>query len=177
MRDKKAQIWIESVLYTLVGLGIIAVLLVVTRPQIAKTQDEFVIQQTIRALHELDNKIIEIKQATGNRRIIDFQLSKGELEINGNEDRIRWTIIGSNYMYSEPGYETSVSNIKVLTEKNADKYDIMLTLDYSDTNELTIDRQAGSKTLQPAKTPYRIVLENFGPDPTTGRINIDIAMS
>lgn len=177
MKNKKAQIWVESVLYTLIGLAIMGLLLVVTRPQISKTQDQFLIQQTIKALHELDNKIIEIKQATGNRRIVEFQLSKGELVIDGNADKIKWILRESGYMYSEPGYETSIGDIKILTEKNADKYDIQLTLDYSNDNELTIDRQAGSKILQPAKTPYNLIIENFGPDPDTGLINVDISLT
>ena len=175
MAGKKAQIWVESVLYTLVGLAIIGILLFVTRPQISKTQDEFIIQQTVKALHEVDNKIIEIKQATGNRRIIEFQLSKGDLTIDGNNDRIRWALKGSGYMYSEPGYETKVGNIIVLTEKNADKYDITLTLDYSEDTELTIDKQSGSRVLQPAKVAYSMILENFGLEQATGKIIIDIS--
>ncbi|MFH1249021.1 MAG: hypothetical protein V1660_02625 [archaeon] len=175
-RERKAQVWIESVLYTLIGLAIIGVLLAVTRPQIAKTQDEFVVQQTIRAMHEIDNKIVEIKQATGNRRLVEFQLSKGYLTVDGINDKMTWTLKGSGYMFSEPGYEVAISNIRVLTEKNADKYDITLTLDYAG-SELTVDKQSGAKVLQAAKLPYKMLLENYGPDSLSGKINIDISIS
>lgn len=117
--QKKAQVWVESVLYTLIGLAVIGLLLAVTRPKIAQTQDQFMIQQTIRALNEFDNKILEIKQATGNRRIIQFQLSKGELTINSADDSIEWKLPGSSYMYSEPGSIAWVNNIKALTEKKS----------------------------------------------------------
>jgi type II secretory pathway pseudopilin PulG len=175
MENKKAQVWVESVLYTLIGLAIIGLLLAVTRPAIQKTQDEFVIQQTVKAMHELDNKMIEIKQATGNRRVVEFQLSRGDLTIDANDNKIKWALKGSGYMYSEPGYEVGVGNIKVLTEKNADRYNIYLTMDYSKSSEITIDGHGGYRTLQPAKTPYSLILENYGPN-DIGVIQIDISL-
>ncbi|MBS3090319.1 hypothetical protein J4433_00950 [Candidatus Pacearchaeota archaeon] len=174
--QKNAQVWIESVLYTLIGLAIIGLLLAVMRPKIAQTQDQFIIQQTIRALNEIDNKILEIKQATGNRRIIEFQLSKGELTILASDDRIEWKLPGSSYMYSEPGFTASVNNIKVLTDKIADKYDITLILDYKNKNDLLIDSTQTSRTLQPAKTPYSLTVENAGQDAQSKLIKVDFSV-
>ena len=174
--EKKAQIWIESVLYTLIGLAIIGLLIAVMRPKINQTQDQFVIQQTIRALNEIDNKILEIKQATGNRRIIEFQLSKGELTIIGDSDRIEWKLLGSTYMYSEPGSIAWINNMKVMTEKVSDKYDITLTLDYKNKNDLLIDSQQTSRTLQPAKTPYSLTVENAGQDSQSKLIKVDFSV-
>ncbi len=174
--QKKAQVWVESVLYTLIGLAVIGLLLAVTRPKIAQTQDQFIIQQTIRALNELDNKVLEIKQATGNRRIIQFQLSRGELTIDAANDNIGWKLQGSSYMYSEPGSTAFVNNIKVLTEKTADKYDITLTLDYKNRNDLLVENQQNSRTLQPAKTPYSITIENAGQDVQSKLIKIDVSV-
>ncbi|MFH0831544.1 MAG: hypothetical protein V1886_01610 [archaeon] len=174
--QKKAQVWIESVLYTLIGLAIIGLLLAVMRPKISQTQDQFVIQQTIRALNEVDNKILEIKQATGNRRIIDFQLSKGVLTVLSADDRIEWKLAGSTYMYSEPGSTAWISNIKVLTEKVADKYDITLILDYKNKNDILVDSQQVSRTMQPAKTPYVLTLENIGQNTQSKLIKIDFSI-
>ncbi len=176
MENKKAQVWIESVIYTVVGLAVIGLLLLVTRPQIAKTQDEFIIQQTMKAFHEIDNKLIEIKQATGNRRIVDVQLSKGELLLDGNADKIKWTLRSSGYMYSEPGYETSIGNIKILTTQNVDKYDVQLTLDYSSNVDLSIEKQGIAKLLQPAKNPYKIIIDNLGPN-QEGLIQVDMSFT
>lgn len=175
MNSKKAQIWVESVLYTLIGLAIIGVLMIAIRPTISKTQDEFIIQQTVKALHEIDNKVIEIKQATGNKRIVQFQLTKGDLTIDANNDRIVWNLRSSGYMYSEPGFETAIGNIKVLTEKNVDKYDIQLTLDYGGNTDIKIDKGDIIRVLQPVKTAYSLILENNGPDPSSGLIQIDIS--
>jgi len=176
MENKKAQVWIESVIYTVVGLAVIGLLLLVTRPQIAKTQDEFIIQQTMKAFHEIDNKLIEIKQATGNRRIVDLQLSKGELLLDGNANKIKWTLRSSGYMYSEPGYETSIGNIDILTTQNVDKYDIQLTLDYSSNVDLSIEKQGIAKLLQPAKNPYKIIIDNLGPN-QEGLIQVDMSLT
>jgi type II secretory pathway pseudopilin PulG len=172
--QKKAQVWIESVLYTLIGLAVIGLLLAVTRPKILQTQDQFVIQQTIRALNEFNNKIIEVKQATGNRRIIQFQLSKGELTIDGENERIEWRLQDSNFMYSEPGSTAQIGALDVLTEKAADKYDITLALDYKTKNDLLLDNEQISRTLQPAKTPYSIIIENAGQNTQSGLLMIDI---
>lgn len=171
---KKAQIWIESVLYTLVGLAIIGLLLAVARPKISSTQDQYIIQQTISALNDFDNKIIEIKQATGNRRIIQFQLSKGELLIDAENDRVVWSLFGSKYMYSEPESAAWINNIRVFTTKKGDSYDITLTLEYGEVNDLVINKLERSRTLQAARTPYNIIIENYGKDEITGLINIDL---
>ncbi len=172
--QKKAQIWIESVLYTLIGLAVIGLLLAVTRPKISQTQDQFIIQQTISALNEVDNKMLEIKQATGNRRIIQFQLSRGELTISSADDRIEWKLQGGSYMFSEPGSTAMVNNIKVFTEKIADRYDVSLILDYKNKNDLMIEGQQTSRTLQPAKTPYAITIENAGQDAQSRLTKIDM---
>ena len=172
---KKGQIWVESVLYTLVGLAIIGLLLAVSRPKITKTQDQFVIQQTIKALNELDNKILDIRQATGNRRIIDFQLSRGEMTFDADNDKIEWTLKGTQYLFSEPGVQAEIGNIMINTVKQANSYDILLTLDYRDENDLTLSTLGGSHTLQPARSPYKIVLENTGTN-TFGDIQVDIGV-
>ena len=58
----------------------------------------------------------------------------------------------------------------------ADKYNILLTLDYKNKNDLMIDSQQGSRTLQPAKTPYAITVENLGQDALSKLIKIDISV-
>ncbi len=175
--QKKGQVWIESVLYTLIGLAIIGLLLVVTRPKISQTQDDFIIQQTITALGSLDNKITEVQIATGNRREIEFQLSRGELLIDSINSRIQWTLKGSNFMYSEPGSQAQVGNIKVLTTKQADTYDITLTLDYLNRNKITVDSGTLAKTLTPVRVPYKIFVENTGKDTISGLVKIDFSIS
>lgn len=186
-KSKLGQIWVETVLYTLIGLAIIGILLAVARPEIAKKQDEVVIEQTIKALNDLDNKIIEVKRAVGNRRTVEFQLSRGELSINSKAisseiDEINWTLRGTRVLYSEPGQEADLGRLKVLTRDRGGTYDVTLRLTYENTN-LLIDGEdntgAGGKNrlkiLQQAKTPYNLIVENVGY--TEDKVNIDISIS
>ena len=44
---KRGQIWVETVIYTLIGLTIIGLLLAVSKPQIDKQKDKALIEQKI----------------------------------------------------------------------------------------------------------------------------------
>lgn len=178
MNDKKAQIWVETVLYTLIGLAVIGLLLAVARPKIAETQDDFIIKQTLTAMNDLDSKVLEVKQAIGNRRVIEFQLSRGTMTIDTSRNFIDWKIEGSSFMFSEPGSQAYIGKIMVETTKNADKYNIQLSLNYSNKLVLRTNNQNKTSVLQPTKTPYKIVIENAG---STEELNskpiIDISSS
>lgn len=178
MNDKKAQIWVETVLYTLIGLAVIGLLLAVARPKIAETQDDFIIKQTLNAMNDLDNKILEVKQAIGNRRVIEFQLSRGTVTIDTSRNYISWKIVGSSFMFSEPGSQAYIGKIIVETKKNADKYDIQLSLNYSGKLSLRTNNEIKTSVLQPTKTPYQIVIENVGgTDEINSKPIIDISSS
>ena len=176
-KNKEAQVWIETVLYTLIGLAVIGLLLAATKPKISSTKDEFIIQQTINALNELDSKISEIKQAAGNSRIIEFQLSRGELEISSSENAISWTLEDSSYKLSEENFPVKIGDITALTQKSGDNFNILLLLNYTGVNNLTIDSQQKELTLPPAKTPYNILIENTGNVSSSGELVIDFSIS
>jgi len=175
-KNKKSQVWIETVLYTLIGLAVIGLLLAATRPKINSTKDEFIIQQTIKALNELDSKISEIKQAAGNSRIIEFQLSRGELTISNNS--ITWKLQDSSYKLSEENVPVKIGDISALTQKNGDNYIITIFLDYSGVNSFTIDGKEKEITLQPAKIPYNLLIKNTGNiSSSSGKLIIDFSVS
>ena len=178
-KSKKSQVWIETVLYTLIGLAIIGVLLAATKPKINSTKDEFVIQQTITALNEFEGKISEIKQAGGNSRIVDFQLSRGQLTISPTSSDIVWSIKDSAFKLSEENIVVNVAgSIKGLTTKNGDNYNILLFLNYTGVNSLTVDNKKTDLVLQPAKTPYVIMVRNTGEvNATTNLLIVDISAS
>ena len=54
---KKGQVWIETVVYTLIGLSIIAIILTMAMPQIDKMKDKSVVEQTATALNELKSQL------------------------------------------------------------------------------------------------------------------------
>lgn len=175
IKQKKGHVWVETVLYTLIGLAVIGLLLAVARPKIAETQDDFVVKQTINALNELDNKILEVKQAVGNRRVLDLQLSKGSMIIDVPKNIVYWKLESSGYMLSEPGAQAYIGKIAVLTTKNANKYDITLSLNYSGKLIFYLDGENKSVTMQPTKTPYKIVVENIGDQDSKSKIGLSIS--
>lgn len=174
MKEKKAQIWVETVIYTLIGLIIIGIVLAVATPAIARYKDEMIIEQTITVLNELDNKILEIRDmGAANKRIIpELRIKKGTLIIDSSEDKISYILEESRLEYSEPETEVKQGGIIIKTEKRGRKYDISLMLNYTDKDiDLTCDDEDKKKILQEASTPYKLSIENNG---TTAENKIQI---
>jgi hypothetical protein len=168
-KKKKGQVWIETVIYTLIGLAIIGILLASAKPKIDEIKDKLVIEQTIESLNNLDEKIYEVQRSPGNRRIVDFKITKGVLGIDAQEDSIVW-LFESNYQYSEEGEPINLGSLELTTTKG-NPWLINLTLDYA------IDLQYEGnvdelKEFQKAPSPYQLYIENMGTQ--TGNIVVDI---
>ena len=91
MRQKKiGQIWIETVVYTVIGLTLIGVVLTFVTPKLAESRDRSVVEQSIASLQIFDDKISEVyNQGIGSRRIISaFSLKRGTLTIDSSADKI-----------------------------------------------------------------------------------------
>ena len=98
--DKRGQIWVETVIYTLIGLAIIGLVLAAAKPKIDAKKDEIVIEQSIEALNNINNKIYEVQRAEGNRRGVELTVGKGKFVIDIEGDKISW-VIESSFEYSE----------------------------------------------------------------------------
>lgn len=167
MERKKAQIWVETVVYTLIGISIIGILLAIATPRINEMRDRLVIDQTIDFFNEINGRIVEIQGAPGNQRTLGVRLSRGTLFLDGVNNTIRWRMT-SNYEYSQPGTPVSVGRISVLTEES-NPYTIYLTLDYSNLN-ITVSGRESIQELGESPTPYDLIFRNQG----DGRINIEV---
>jgi len=168
-RDRKGQVWVETVIYTLIGLAVIGLLLAVARPKIAEMKDKLVIEQSIEAMGNINDKIYEIQRAPGNQRIIDLKVGRGRFVIDSGNDRLYW-VIDSSYEYSEPGYNISLGSMNVRTE-TASPWEIWLEIDYG-VDIIYDGEREGIKELTPAAVPYQIYIRNLGnPD---GNIEIEI---
>src|SRR3989338_6599307 len=105
----RGQVWVETVIYILIGLGLIALVLAFVVPKINQEKDRIAVEQTISSLNLLDDKINEvIENGVGNKRIVEFSISRGELFIkadseNEQEDKIEFVISGLTKPYSEVG--------------------------------------------------------------------------
>ena len=88
-QNKSGQVWIEKVLYTLIGLVLIGLALGFIMPKINEARDKALVEQAINSLAELDSKITEvIETGTGNVRQLEFFMKKGELYINATNNEI-----------------------------------------------------------------------------------------
>src|SRR3989338_5366695 len=114
---KKGQVWIETVIYTLVGLGLIGVVLAFITPKINEYRDRAVIDQTIQSLNVVDQKINEVLQAPLNTRVVEFTLKRGTLVFNATNESLSYTLEDSHVLYSEPDESTALGRITVLTKE------------------------------------------------------------
>lgn len=171
--DKRGQVWVETVIYTLIGLAVIGILLAVSKPKIEQMKDKIIIEQTIKSLSEVSTKIYEVQIATGNKRNLDLKVSKGKFYINATEDKIGW-ILDSNYKYSQLGKEVSLGNMKILTTENA-PYSVEVSMDYSPVN-ITNDGKEEYLSFDGSPSPYKISIENNG---RTGNspTNVDLTVA
>jgi type II secretory pathway pseudopilin PulG len=158
----RGQVWVETVIYTLIGLAIIGLVLAVALPKVNQKKDEILINNAIGALGDINDKIYEVRKAVGNRRQVDVDIGKGKVVIDMDEDTISW-VLSSSYEYSEEGLTISQGRIDVTTTK-ASPWEVELLMNYS--VDLQYNGQTtGTKELSSAAQPYGIQIENEGVSP------------
>ena len=129
----RGQVWVETVIYILIGLGLIALVLAFVVPKINQEKDRIAVEQTISSLNLLDDKINEvIENGVGNKRIVEFSISRGELFIkadseNEQEDKIEFVISGLTKPYSEFGKKINLGRVVVETTEGKKTHSVNLT--------------------------------------------------
>ena len=170
MGFKRGQVWVETVIYTLIGLAVIGLVLAGAMPKINQKKDELAIGQSIEILTEMDNIINEVQRAPGNRLSISINIGKGYFVIDAEKDSLSWTI-DSSFPYSEIGLWTPVGGLDVLTTGEEKPYSVEIKSEYS--FDIRYNGEAvGQKRLDVAPTPYRIMIENSGKE--DGKIVINV---
>ena len=172
-RGKKGQVWIETVLYTLIAFVMIGLVLAYAKPRIEEAQDKAIVEQSVEILENINNILTNIERVPGNKRIIELMIKKGTLRINGNTDSIVFEI-ESRYPYTEAGEDINIGNIIANTRAVGSKYDITLTLDYSATYDLTYRGVDQEKIINRASTAYSLVVSNEGASGTKIKMDFDV---
>ena len=158
---KRGQVWIETVTYTLVAFVLIGLVLSFVKPKIEELQDQAIIEQSIEMIKAIDSTIMEIEEGCiGNKRKIEINLKKGEIEINCENDSIIFLLEGK-YLYSQPGEIIEEGGIKILTEEDGRIYKITLTKEYENLN-ITYFEKEENKILAKSPTPYTLFISNKG---------------
>ena len=174
--SKQGQIWVETVIYTLIGLSIIGLVISIIKPAIDEKRDKAVIDQSLEMLNSISSDIDEVRYyGTGNARQIELKIKNGKLEIDSKNDSIIFSM-DSSYKYSELDQSVSIGKINSTTRKKANKYEVLLRLDYKGILNLTYNEEEKLKNFQAASLPYKITATNFGSSNITSQINIDFSM-
>jgi uncharacterized protein (UPF0333 family) len=171
--QKRGQIWIETAIYTLIGLTAIALLLMIINPRIEKIRAESALEDTKDAMNELDVLIRELSQkAQGNVRIYNLKLGRGRLTLNSSNNSIIYELIDTNLKYSEPGIIVPDGRFNLLTKEYGSSYNIYVRLDYDDIN-LTYRGLETNYIFQQGSVPYKIMIENIEPENISANIEIN----
>ncbi len=161
LKNRSGQIWIETVIYTLIGLALIGLVLAILTPKIKEFKDKTVIEETISLLNIFDSKINDVLAAPGNKRKIQMTIDKGTLGVNSTGDSFKFVLVQSRVKYSEPGITIGIGRINVTTEIAGENYKVTLELNYN--HNLTFGGQETDvKEFTPATIPYNIFIENKG---------------
>ena len=160
---KKGQVWIETVLYTLIGLALMGLVLAFVVPKIGQEKDSLIVEQTINSLNVLDDKInVLLESGPDNKRIIEFGLSRGDLYFNSETDEIIINLAELKKPYTEPGIEVNFGRIKVLSVQGKKTSDVQLKLDYKAIANIEFAGKDEIKIINPASRPYKFSIENLG---------------
>jgi hypothetical protein len=162
MIKKGGQIWVETVIYTLIGLAIIGLVLAVANPKINAIKDKVVIDQSTVSLDTIYSTINDLSEIPGNQRIIELTINKGVLFFDLDKEKIYWEI-PITFKYSEENTPISKGQFIITTEKK-DPWKVRIEKDYHDYNiDLQFeDKNSGLKELTPASIPYELTIENRG---------------
>ncbi|MBU2503796.1 MAG: hypothetical protein KJ879_01965 [Nanoarchaeota archaeon] len=161
-RSRRGQIWVETVIYTLIAFTLIGLVLAFVKPKIEEIQDRGLVEQSIKVLEEIDSVVSNIG-TSGNQRVIKLGISKGTLNIDGGNDKVFFNI-ESRYAYSEPDENVNSGGIDIYTAELGSAYNINLTLNYTTEYNITFQNSDTIRQIGKASTPYRVSISNEGTD-------------
>ncbi len=161
LNKKRGQIWVETITYTLIAFALIGLVLAFVKPKIEEIRDKGIIEQSISVLEDIDLIIGDIRGDPGNQRVINLKISKGVLNIDGENDKLFFEI-ESKHAYSEPGKEVTIENIIVLTEEKGKTNDITLTRNYEGEYDITSQDMNELKKIGKTSTSYTLLIANKG---------------
>ncbi len=171
---KKGQVWIETVVYTLIAFAILGAILGFAKPKIEQLQDKSIIEQSIKMLGDIDSTIEEIQTASGNKREIELTIKKGALNVDALNNQIIFEI-ESKYTYSEPEIPITKGNIIILNNKIGKINKIHATINYAEKYNLTFADEDKSEKLAKSSAPYKLFISNEGVENDLTKINFELS--
>ncbi|MEK6760443.1 MAG: hypothetical protein AABX93_00815 [Nanoarchaeota archaeon] len=161
-KNNGGQVWVETVIYTLIALTMIGAVLAFILPKIEEIRDKSVIDQSINSIKNIDSVIDSVVGGgPGNKRLVETNIKSGKIKIDGIEDKIIFEI-ETTYIYSEPGKPINLGNVEAITEDIGGLNKVTITADYN--YNITYNEIDEEKILEQSSTPYTITIENKGED-------------
>ena len=111
-RYSLGQVWIETVIYTLIAFVMMGLILSYAKPKIEEIQDNALLKQSTEMLKEIDSTILTMGTA-GNQRTPEVTIKKGSLTIKS---------VGDEYCFGNPCLTT-----KIITNPSSDCSSLDLT--------------------------------------------------
>ena len=158
--NRLGQIWVETMVYTLIAFALIGLVLAFVKPKIQETQDKAIIEQSVNILKDMDFMIKNLGGA-GNQRVLEVGIDKGTMSIDAPNDTIFFKI-ESRYVYSQPGENINFGDIIVRTENIGNINEVTLTKKYSGIYDITFQNKEELKEVTRASTPYKMVISDKG---------------
>ncbi|MBX4196558.1 hypothetical protein KW805_03145 [Candidatus Pacearchaeota archaeon] len=163
---KRGQVWVETVIYTLIGLSLMGLALGFITPKLTQMRDRSVVEQAIGSLTTIDTTVNDVLTAPGNRRVVDFTMKRGDLFIDSQADEIRMVISGLKKPYSEPGIEIK-NRVSILSEQQQASYSVTLKLKYTTASgkpyvNITYNDADTLKKFTAASTAYKFYILSKG---------------
>ena len=156
MAKRKGQIWISAVIYMGIGVIIISLILAVGVPVIKKMSDRHTLVQTEEMMATFDEVIRSVNgQGPGAQDVILLDLNKGTFTIKEDEEQLSW-VMDTTALLSEPNYPVAHGNLILLTEEKGNKYEVTLTLNYTNILNITYDGIPG------ISGKHRLAVQNKG---------------
>jgi len=161
-KKNRGQVWVETVIYTLIALVMIGLILTFVRPKITEIQDKLVLQQSISMLNNINNVITSLSEGgTGNKRKLSLDLKAGSLEIDGATDRVLF-LIDSHYQFSEYGKNVTYGALTIQTEPKNELSATTMELNYNESYNITYEKKDIVKNIAASSTPYTLFISNNG---------------
>jgi type II secretory pathway pseudopilin PulG len=162
IKKTRGQVWVETVIYTLIALVMIGLVLTFVKPKISELQDKAVLQQSMSILDNINGVIQSLSEGgPGNKRKIDLTLKAGSITINSENNSIVFSM-DSHYQPSEYDQPVSYGDLILYTHQANDLNLVNVTLYYGDSYNLTYNGQKIMKTLTASSTPYALYISNKG---------------
>ena len=166
----RGQIWIETVVYTLIGLALIGIVLAIVVPQVNKWNDLNRIQEAIGILNQIDSQRITplaISDVGNKWSYGPFQVGRGRFYIDTEKEKIIWEISDSKEPYSQAGFIGTDGAVKYVSSEGDDEFNITMWLEYP--HNLTFNGEDYVKKEYNAKIQLRFFFEKVN-----NQVQIDI---